>query len=113
MHPRYEVEREYRARVRGALSPQEVKRLLDGIELDGAPARFERLEEERGGEGSNRWYRVVLREGRKREVRRLFEALGHPVSRLVRTRYGPVELPSDLAPGSWRELSNPAILQRL
>jgi 23S rRNA pseudouridine2605 synthase len=80
--------------------------------LDGVPARFDRIEELRG-EGANRWYRVVLHEGRNREVRRLFEALGHPVSRLVRVRYGPVALPADLAPKSWRELANPAILQRL
>jgi 23S rRNA pseudouridine2605 synthase len=68
---------------------------------------------ERKGEGANHWYRVVLKEGKKREVRRLFEALGHPVSRLTRIRYGPVRLPADLAPGSWRELENPVILQKL
>jgi 23S rRNA pseudouridine2605 synthase len=113
MHPRYGLEREYSARVRGALTPSERETLLSGVDLDGVPARFDRLEELRGGEGSNRWYRVVLREGRNREVRRLFEALGHAVSRLVRVRYGPVELPADLAPKSWRELGNPAILQRL
>lgn len=104
MHPRYEIEREYLARVRGALKPEEIERLLRGIPLDGVPARFESLREDRKGEGTNRWYRVVLREGRNREVRRLFEALGHPVSRLVRVRYGPLELPPDLAPGAWREL---------
>jgi 23S rRNA pseudouridine2605 synthase len=113
MHPRYELEREYGARIRGALRPEEKKQLLAGLPLDGEVARFERIEEHRHGEGSNRWYRVVLKEGRNREVRRLFEALGHPVSRLVRLRYGPIELPADLAPGGWRELSNPAILQRL
>jgi 23S rRNA pseudouridine2605 synthase len=113
MHPRYGVERVYRARVHGALSSQEVKRLLEGIELDGEAARFERLEEEPAGEGSNRWYRVALREGRKREVRRLFEALGHPVSRLSRVRYGPVELPADLAPGKWRELVDTAKISKL
>ncbi len=113
MHPRYEIEREYAARVRGELRSAEKKQLLEGIEIDGQAARFERIETYRRGEGVNRWYRVVLKEGRNREVRRLFEALGHPVSRLVRLRYGPVELPQDLAPGRWRELPNPVILQRL
>lgn len=110
MHPRYGIEREYVARVRGALSPAEQQRLLKGIPLTG---RFESIEIERTGEGSNRWYRVVLKEGRNREVRRLFEALGHAVSRLVRVRYGPLALPGDLPPGRWRELRNPVILQKL
>lgn len=113
MHPRYGLEREYAARIRGALTDAEKKQLLEGVALDGAPARFERVETYREGEGSNRWYRVTLKEGRNREVRRLFEALGHAVSRLVRLRYGPVDLPPDLAPGSWRELENPVILQKL
>ena len=104
MHPRYGLEREYLARVRGELKPEELQRLLEGILLDSIPARFERIESLRESEGSNRWYRVVLQEGRNREVRRLFEALGHPVSRLSRVRYGPVELPPDLAAGKWREL---------
>jgi len=105
MHPRYGLEREYLARVRGELNPGELARLRQGILLDGVPARFERVQGHREGEGANRWYRVVLQEGRNREVRRLFEALGHPVSRLSRVRYGPVELPPDLAAGKWRELS--------
>ena len=113
MHPRYDVEREYAARIRGELRPDEKKQLLEGIEVDGQPARFESITTYRQGEGSNRWYRVVLKEGRNREVRRLFEALGHAVSRLVRLRYGPIELPADLAPGRWRELENPVILQKL
>jgi len=115
MHPRYRLEREYSARIRGPLLPGEEKKLLDGIELDGALARLHRIEPERRTEteGTNRWYRVVLREGRNREVRRLFEALGHPVSRLVRVRYGPVALPADLPPGQWRELPNPVKLQKL
>ena len=104
MHPRYGFEREYAARIRGELKPEERKQLLAGIALDGELARFERIEEHREGEGANRW---------NREVRRLFEALGHPVSRLVRLRYGPLELPADLAPGRWRELRNPVILQKL
>ena len=105
MHPRYGLEREYLARVRGELKPEELQRLLEGILLDGIPARFERIESHRESEGSNRWYRVVLQEGRNREVRRLFEALGHAVSRLSRVRYGPVELPPNLAAGQWRELA--------
>lgn len=113
MHPRYGLEREYAARIRGALTAPERQRLLEGIPLDGVSARFESIRNEREGEGTNRWYRVVLTEGRNREVRRLFEALGHPVSRLVRLRYGPVDLPADLPAGSWRELRNPVILQKL
>ena len=113
MHPRYGIEREYVARVRGALQPAEEKKLLQGMPLDGTMARFESVRSDREGEGTNRWYRVVLKEGRNREVRRLFEALGHPVSRLVRVRYGPLQLPADLAPGRWIELRNPVILQKL
>ena len=113
MHPRYGLEREYVARIRGALQPYEERKLLQGIPLDGEPARFQSVRSDRESGGTNRWYRVVLKEGRNREVRRLFEALGHPVSRLVRVRYGPLELPADLAPGRWRELKNPVILQKL
>jgi len=113
MHPRYGLEREYVARIRGALQPAEERKLLEGIPLDGEPARFESVRSDRDSGGTNRWYRVVLKEGRNREVRRLFEALGHPVSRLVRVRYGPLELPADLAPGRWIELRNPVILQKL
>lgn len=113
MHPRYGLEREYIARIRGTLQPYEERKLLQGIPLDGATARFESVRSDRESEGTNRWYRVVLKEGRNREVRRLFEAVGHPVSRLVRVRYGPLELPADLAPGRWIELRNPVILQKL
>ncbi len=109
MHPRYELEREYLARIRGPLQKAEEERLLQGTPL----GRFESIRSERRGEGTNRWYRVVLKEGRNREVRRLFEALGHAVSRLVRVRFGTVERPADLAPGRWRELRNPVILQEL
>lgn len=105
MHPSFGLEREYAARIRGELAPGEEQRLLAGVPLDGVPASFDRIEIQKKGEGANHWYRVVLREGRNREVRRLFEALGHAVSRLTRLRYGPVELPPDLAPGKWRELS--------
>lgn len=104
MHPRYEVEREYLARVRGPLTSAESTRLLSGVDLVDGRGRFDRLSAEGPPEGANRWYRVVLREGRNREVRRLFEAVGHPVSRLLRVRYGPVALPRDLRPGRWVEL---------
>lgn len=106
MHPRYAVEREYAVRVHGALSPAELERLKTGIQLEDGLAAFDQISPEpREAPGANRWYRVVLREGRKREVRRLFEALGKQVSRLVRVRYGSLELPRDLAAGEWRELS--------
>ncbi|MGE5638705.1 MAG: 23S rRNA pseudouridine(2605) synthase RluB [Clostridia bacterium] len=104
MHPRYEVEREYRARVHGRLAPEVLERLRQGVELEDGLARFSSIDESGGGAGTNRWYRVRLREGRNREVRRLFEAVGGQVNQLVRTRYGAVELPRDLPPGQWREL---------
>lgn len=104
MHPRYEVEREYAVRVLGALNPEESARLLQGVRLPDGIGRFERLAPSGAAEGANRWYRVVLREGRNREVRRLFEAVGRKVSRLLRVRYGPVELPRELRPGHWTEL---------
>ena len=93
MHPRYEVEREYAVRVMGLLTPEQQQSLLTGIELEDGPAKVEKLEDG-GGEGANHWYRVVLKEGRNREVRRLFEALGLTVSRLIRTRYGTIAMPS-------------------
>ncbi|HYR35745.1 MAG TPA: pseudouridine synthase [Burkholderiales bacterium] len=107
MHPRYEVRREYAARVQGALRPDDLERLRRGVQLDDGPAAFESIEaaDPRGAPGTNRWYRVTLKEGRNREVRRLFEAVGARVSRLLRVRYGPVELPRDLKPGQWRELT--------
>jgi 23S rRNA pseudouridine2605 synthase len=117
MHPRYGIEREYAVRIRGALSAAELERLRRGVELDDGPAAFDRIApaQERGAAAAsaNRWYRVVLREGRKREVRRLFEALGREVSRLVRVRYGPLELPRDLPAGQWRELSTRLVQELL
>jgi 23S rRNA pseudouridine2605 synthase len=103
MHPRFGLEREYAVRVLGALSNEERQRLLDGVPLDDGPAQFRSIEEG-GGEGANCWYRVTIAEGRNREVRRLFEAVGHAVSRLIRIRYGAMVLPRGLKRGVWMEL---------
>ncbi|MDR0440714.1 MAG: pseudouridine synthase [Candidatus Accumulibacter sp.] len=103
MHPRYGLTREYAVRVLGELSPEAWQRLLDGIELEDGPARFATLEEA-GGDGANRWYRVSLGEGRNREVRRMFEAVGVTVSRLMRVGYGPFALPPRLRRGHSLEL---------
>ena len=106
MHPRQEIEREYEVRVQGGLSPEAIRKLLDGVELEDGLARFHRLEaiQEKKDTGTNRWYRVVLAEGRNREVRRMVEAAGGRVSRLMRVRFGPVVLPGHLAPGRWEEV---------
>jgi 23S rRNA pseudouridine2605 synthase len=115
MHPRFGVEREYAVRVQGALGPAQLDKLRRGVDLEDGRAAFERIAaaDPRERESANRWYRVTLKEGRKREVRRLFEAVGARVSRLLRVRYGPVELPRDLRPGQWREIPNPVKLQKL
>lgn len=103
MHPRYGAEREYAVRVLGDLQDDQRKALVDGIMLEDGKAQFGVLEP-LGGEGSNRWYRVTLTEGRNREVRRMFEAAGVTVSRLIRTRFGDVVLPRGLRRGRWEEL---------
>ena len=110
MHPRYEVEREYAVRVLGRLSDEQMKRLVDGIELDDGTAKCEKVEDGGGEEeGANHWYHVVLKEGRNREVRRLFEALEVPVSRLIRTRYGTLAMPSVMKRGDTLELEPPEV----
>jgi len=111
MHPRQEIEREYEVRVQGGLGPEAIRKLLDGVELEDGLARFHRLESIQGRKdtGANRWYRVVLAEGRNREVRRMVEAAGGRVSRLMRVRFGPVVLPLDLPAGRARELPPKAI----
>jgi 23S rRNA pseudouridine2605 synthase len=103
MHPRYNLVREYAVRILGELPDDARQRLLDGIELDDGPAQFATFQEA-GGEGANHWYRVSLFEGRNREVRRMFEAVGVVVSRLMRVRYGPFILPSNLKRGQVLEL---------
>ena len=106
MHPRQEIEREYEVRVQGGLSEEAMRQLLAGVELNDGSARFKRLEVIQGKKetGVNRWYRAVLAEGRNREVRRMVEAAGARVSRLIRVRFGPVVLPGHLPPGRWEEL---------
>lgn len=103
MHPRFGLEREYAVRVLGALTKEEKQRLLDGVVLDDGRAQFGSIEDG-GGEGSNCWYRVTISEGRNREVRRMLEAVGHAVSRLIRIRYGAMLLPRGLRRGAWMEL---------
>ena len=105
MHPRFGLEREYAVRVLGALNNEEKKRLLDGVVLDDGTAQFTTIEAG-GGEGANCWYKVTLSEGRNREVRRMFEAVGHAVSRLIRIRYGAMVLPRGLKRGAFVELDD-------
>ena len=109
MHPRYEVEREYAVRIFGELTEGQMLQLTQGIELEDGPASFDAIQPQ-GGEGSNHWYQVTLREGRNREVRRLFEAFQLPVSRLIRVRFGPVNLPPRLKRGMMLELQPKEIL---
>jgi 23S rRNA pseudouridine2605 synthase len=103
MHPRFGLEREYAVRVLGALSNEEKQKLLDGVMLEDGMAQFGSIENG-GGEGSNCWYRVTISEGRNREVRRMMEAVGHAVSRLIRIRYGAMVLPHGLRRSTFMEL---------
>ncbi|HEX7273655.1 MAG TPA: pseudouridine synthase [Casimicrobiaceae bacterium] len=105
MHPRNQVEREYSVRIIGRLTPEQERSLLEGVQLEDGPARVGSIADGGGEEeGANHWYKVVLSEGRNREVRRLFEALGLTVSRLIRTRYGVIAMPPQLKRGQVQEL---------
>jgi 23S rRNA pseudouridine2605 synthase len=101
MHPSSEIDREYLVRIRGRPSEFALRQLLEGIALEDGPARFDDIVQDET-DGSHTTFRVVLHEGRNREVRRIWSAIGFEVSRLMRIRYGPVELPRDLKPGGWR-----------
>ena len=105
-HPKFEVQREYAVRVLGEVSREQMQQLTQGIMLEDGLAQVERISEQ-GGEGANKWYNVVIKEGRNREVRRIFEHIGLTVSRLVRVGFGPIGLPNRLKRGQFYEL-NPA-----
>lgn len=102
-HPSKKIEREYAVRILGSVNTAMVKRLVQGVKLDDGMARFEDVVDS-GGSGANRWFHVVVTEGRNRLVRRLWESQGVKVSRLSRVRFGPIMLPRSLSPGSWMEL---------
>lgn len=104
MHPSHQVEREYAVRVLGEVTAEILNNLKTGVELEDGPAHFDMVASV-GGDGANSWYHVVLREGRNREVRRLWESQGIQVSRLMRVRYGLVSLPRGQKPGRWEDLS--------
>lgn len=104
MHPRFEVEREYAVRVQGEMTPEQMRMMIrEGMTLEDGPVKFVTLTDE-GGEGFNHWYRLVLKEGRNRVVRRTFEALGLTISRLMRVRFGLINLPSSIKRGKMAEL---------
>lgn len=103
MHPSREVEREYAVRVFGQVDESKLRDLSRGVQLEDGPAAFKTIKFS-GGEGINQWYNVTLTEGRNREVRRLWEAVGVQVSRLIRVRYGDIPLPKGLPRGGWTEL---------
>lgn len=108
MHPAQSVLRVYQVRVRGELTPEERKTLQTGVTLEDGHAAFESIHPV-GGTTQNKWYKVGLREGRNREVRRMFEALGHQVSRLIRIQYGPITLPKSLKQGAYLNLTESQI----
>ncbi|MDA0831415.1 MAG: pseudouridine synthase [Proteobacteria bacterium] len=110
MHPSFDTEREYSARIFGELTSDQMNLLLSGVELSDGHGQFE-VCEPIGGEGRNRWYRVIVKEGRNRLVRRMFESLGYQVSRLIRIRFGGIVLPPRLTRGKWLEFKASEVTQ--
>lgn len=108
MHPSSEIEREYAVRVLGKVTDEQLAMLKKGVRLEDGMARFDDIREA-GGEGANHWYHVTLKEGRNREVRRLWEAVGLTVSRLIRVRFGTLALPRNLPRGAWRDATEEEI----
>ncbi|MEW7983477.1 MAG: pseudouridine synthase [gamma proteobacterium symbiont of Phacoides pectinatus] len=104
MHPSRQIEREYAVRVHGEVTQEKLQALVNGVQLEDGPARFEEIVAS-GGEGSNRWFHVVIMEGRNREVRRLWEAVELRVNRLKRVRFGPIILDSSVSVGRHRDLT--------
>ena len=102
MHPSSELEREYAVRVLGKVTDEQLQALQKGVRLEDGMAKFDEIREA-GGEGANHWYHVILKEGRNREVRRLWDAVGVTVSRLIRVRFGALSLPRNLPRGAWRD----------
>ena len=111
MHPSSEIDREYAVRALGRVSDEDIKQLISGVELEDGFAKFHKVTIG-GGDGANRWYHVVVREGRKREVRRLWEALDFKVSRLIRTRFSDIRMPDNLR-ANQSELLKPKQVQAL
>lgn len=110
MHPSHNQEREYAVRILGELTAQQKQRLLKGVKLEDGHAKFERIEQA-GGKGRNQWYHVIIKEGRNREVRRLFSSQGLMVSRLIRVRFGELLLPRDLSRGNYVEMPSEEVLE--
>ena len=108
MHPSSQIEREYAVRVLGKVTDEQLTMLKKGVRLEDGMAKFDEITEA-GGEGANHWYHVILREGRNREVRRLWEAVGLTVSRLIRIRFGSLSLPRNLPRGAWRDATEEEI----
>ena len=103
MHPSWEIEREYAVRILGKVDEESLQRLQDGVMLEDGMAAFASIQDA-GGAGANHWYHVIVREGKNREVRRLWESQGLQVSRLIRIRYGPINLPRNVRAGHFQDL---------